>query len=63
MIGSRLRIVFLGGFFTFAFAMLFLALMQDYVRAETPQLTSFSSVSIDVADIAPIVDHEIIPSF
>jgi hypothetical protein len=40
MIGSRLRIALLGGFFTFAFAMLFLALMQNNVRAENTELSS-----------------------
>ncbi len=35
MVGPRTKIVFLSLFFTFAFALSFLALVQNYVRAET----------------------------
>ena len=35
MVGSRTKIVFLSLFFTFAFALSFLALVQNYARAET----------------------------
>lgn len=64
MIGSRLRIALLGGFFTFAFAMLFLAFFQDYVKAETLEWLPVSIIwVVDASDINSVVDHEIVPSF
>ena len=61
MIGSRTRIVLLTSFFTFAFAMLFLALMQNYAHAGTASLPIITVVN--TADIQPVVAHEIVPSF
>lgn len=63
MIGSRVRIFLLGWFFTFAFAMLLLALIQNYANAETTdQLDTIASV-ISPADIQNTVEYELIPSF
>lgn len=64
MIGNRTRIVLLTTFFTFAFSMLFLALFENYVQAETVESSDIRIVSvIDVADVSRVFDHEIIPSF
>lgn len=62
MIGSRTRIVLLTMFFSFAFAMLFLALAQNYVRAETLPPVRIVAV-VHTADIQPIIDHKIVPDF
>lgn len=63
MIGSRARIVFLTMFFSFSFAMLFLALAQNYVRAEISNLAPVRIVAVGNSDIQPIVAHNIFPSF
>lgn len=64
MIGSRMRIVLLTAFFTFAFSMLFLALVENYVRAETVESPNMRIVAVvATSDIKPIVKHEIVPSF
>lgn len=64
MVGSRTRIALLTGFFTFAFAMLFLALVQNYVRADTTNLDAVRIVAVSTtSDIKPILQHEIVPSF
>jgi hypothetical protein len=61
MIGSRAKLVLLTSFFTFAFAMLFLALVQNYAHAWSTLLTSLPLVVSD--DIQSPVEHEIVPSF
>jgi len=59
-----MRIVLLTSFFAFAFAMLFLALVQNYVHAGATPLLPVRITSItNTADIQSVVDHEIIPSF
>lgn len=64
MIGSRTRIVLLTSFFTFTFAMLFLALMENYVHAGTSSLPPVRIVAlVNTADIQSPVEHEIVPSF
>ena len=63
MIGSRTRILVLTMFFSFSFAMLFLALLQNYARAETSNLPPVRIIAVDASDIKPIVEHEIVPSF
>jgi len=68
MIGSRVRILLLGWFFTFAFAMLLLALIQNYANAETGQLDEFTQTSVLVSGVSPsdvqnTVEYELIPSF
>lgn len=65
MIGSRTRIVLLTSFFTFAFAMLFLALVENYAHAWTTILPPPARVMtvINTADIQPAIEHEIIPDF
>ncbi len=64
MIGSRTRIALLSMFFTFAFSMLFLALFENYARAESADLSSVRIIPvIATSDIKPIVEHEIVPSF
>ncbi len=63
MIGPRAKIIFLTWFFSFAFAMLFLALVQNYVHAETSS-QSISIVSKTcTADIQSGIGHEIVPTF
>ena len=54
MIGSRTRIVLLTSFFVCTFAMMFLALSQNYAHAATLVYT---------ADVQSVLDHEIVPSF
>ncbi len=64
MLGSRVRIALLTSFFTFAFAMLFLALFENYANAETVESASARGVPVvATSDIKPIVEHEIVPSF
>ncbi len=64
MIGSRTRIVLLTSFFTFAFAMLFLALAENYVHAEADPAKPIRIVAVtNTSDIQPVLDHEIVPSF
>lgn len=64
MIGSRMRIVLLTAFFTFAFSMLFLALFENYVRAETVVTSPVHIIPVvDSSDFKPVVDHEIVPTF
>lgn len=59
MLGSRTRIVLLSSFFAFSFALLFLALVQNYAQAWT---TSLSPV-VDTVDIPSPLYHEIVPNF
>ncbi len=67
MIGSRVRILLLWWFFTFAFAMLLLALIQNYANAQTDQLTTITSSAVvpvvSSADIENTVEYEVVPSF
>ena len=46
MIGSRTRFALLSGFFVFAFAMLFLAFLQSYAKAETSVLDNVRIVEV-----------------
>jgi len=51
-------------FFAFAFSMLFLALFENYVRAESDNLSSLRIVPVvATSDIKSIVEYEIVPSF
>jgi len=52
MVGPRTKIVFLSLFFTFAFALLFLALVQNYARAET--FVSDPVFTPSTSDIHPV---------
>lgn len=64
MIGSRTRIVLLTSFFTFAFAMLFLALMQSYAHAWNASVPSVRIAAVvNTADIRPAIEHDIVPDF
>lgn len=64
MIGQRTKIVLLTSFFTFAFAMLLLALVQNYAHAETLSMKPVRIVAVvNTADIQPVIDHEIVPDF
>ena len=64
MVGQRTRIVLLTSFFTFAFTMLFLALVQNYAHAGTTSLPPVRFVDVvDTADIQPTVMHDIVPTF
>lgn len=64
MLGTRAKIALLTSFFTFAFAMLFLALVQNYAQASTSSLASLSSLStVYTADIESPMQHTIVPNF
>ena len=64
MIGSRAKLVLLTSFFVFTFAVMFFALVQNYVHAGVAVLSSIHTpVAIYSADIQPLVDHEIVPIF
>jgi len=63
-IGPRTKIVLLTCFFAFAFAMLFLALVQNYAHASTASLPPVRIVAVaNPTDIQLAINHEIIPSF
>jgi len=63
-VGSRTRIVLLTSFFTFAFAMLLLALVQNYAHAGTTSLQPVRIAAVvNTADIQSAVEYEIVPSF
>ena len=65
MVGSRTKIALLTLFFTFAFALSFFALMQNYANAGTSDFLSVRVVPVvvDTSDVQPMIEHEIIPSF
>lgn len=64
MLGSRTRIVLLTSFFSFAFAMLFLALVQNYAHAWVTSLLPLRTPTIaNAADIPSLMNNEIVPSF
>lgn len=64
MLNSRLKLALLGGFFTFAFAILFLALVQNRVQAEILEALPISIISVvHSSDSISLVDHEIVPRF
>ena len=62
MLGSRTKIVLLTSFFTFAFAMLFLALVQNYAHADTsPSITI--TAAIPTWGIQKPFGNQLIPEF
>ncbi|MCX6823847.1 MAG: D-alanyl-D-alanine carboxypeptidase family protein [candidate division SR1 bacterium] len=71
--GQRIRIVLLTGFFTFAFALLFFALVQNYAQAATPSLPMLVQTkvkapvrivaTIDTDGMSSPIDNTIVPSF
>ncbi len=63
MLGSRTKIILLTSFFTFAFAISFLALLQNYAQASTSSLDSSSFSTVYTADIRSPIDHTIVPYF
>jgi len=64
MIGSRIRIVLLTSFFTFAFSMLFLLLLENYVSAEDVQdVSAISDSSVDFSLWSSVSTYEIVPNF
>ena len=56
IVGPRTKIVFVSSFFTFAFALLFFALLQNYAHAVTPVLPQ------DPIHIVAVVDTSDIPA-
>jgi len=56
MVGPRTKIVLLTWFFTFAFALLFLALVQNYAHASTPSL-----VPVHLVD--SVITYSSVPGF
>lgn len=62
MLGTRAKIVFLSLFFTFSFALLFLALVKNYAQAGTLLPVRFIAIN-NVAEIPSSTTHEIIPYF
>lgn len=64
MLGSRTKIALLSSFFTFAFAMVFLALAQNYVHAWSTSLSIQEPVRIVAAtDTTSTVEYDIMSSF
>jgi len=72
-VGQRSRIVLLTWFFTFAFALLFFALVQNYAQAATPSLPTLVqakpkapvriAATINTDDMNSLIDNTILPSF
>jgi len=64
MLGSRAKIVLLTSFFTFTFALMFFALVQNYAHAGVTSLvTDHSGGTVATTGIQSSIDHEIVPSF
>lgn len=68
MLGARTKIALLTSFFTFAFAMMLLALVQNYAQAWSTTLPIQEPVRVvSAAKISnlssTVIDYEIIPSF
>lgn len=60
MLGSRTRIVLLTSFFVFAFALSFLALLQNYVHAEAPLSSpSVRAISVKATSMA----YQVVPDY
>jgi hypothetical protein len=64
MVGPRTHIALLTLFFTFAFTMLFIALMQNYAHAGTLSLQSLGVITtVHPMDIQSAVDTQLVPTF
>jgi len=62
MLGSRTRIVLLTSFFTFAFAISFLALAQNYVHASSPSLPPVRIVAV-TSDTSSAIERTVVGDF
>ena len=64
MVGSRSKLVLLTSFFTFAFAISFFALIQNYAHAGNASLLSVHILAVASGDeIQSSLNHEIVPDY